>query len=392
MLQLRAPGKTLSIYIGRGNQYVGFFVAMKSPPAYLRIQDKFLDFIRSHLVGAKISKIVFDPNTQRFKMEFKTNTYENFFEFGYSERQLFFLLKEGDLYFSSWNNQITKAEVSDYPLSEVDKVKYKGSISKYLAEEDAKSSGTVVVKKREKFLLKKIENISKDINLNNAWKELEQQTLNDELELNGSEIIFKGIRFNFLGLKSDWEKKDLIFKKIKKLRRGEGLLKERLDEAKAELLKIKSGELTVETTKEKAIQVLWKVSNNKQVNKSSNDGEYLEFNLLGISGYLGLNAGGNDKIRSLAHKDHYWFHIENYPGSHIIIKTDDITKINSEVFEIIASMLRDYSKLSIETIPIIYTQVKNLKGIKGVKGEVTMKKVKYLVCPYRSFKEIISIV
>ena len=40
-------------------------------------------------------------------------------------------------------------------------------------------------------------------------------------------------------------------------------------------------------------------------------------------------------VTQLAHKDDYWFHTKDYPGSHVVVRT---THLSSEIIEI-ASML-----------------------------------------------------
>ena len=73
------------------------------------------------------------------------------------------------------------------------------------------------------------------------------------------------------------------------------------------------------------------------------------------------------------------------------LKTDDISKIKPLEFEALASLLRDCSKLDILEIPVIYSQVKHVKGLKGTAGKVLIKKPKYLRCQYRPWKEIITL-
>ena len=54
-------------------------------------------------------------------------------------------------------------------------------------------------------------------------------------------------------------------------------------------------------------------------------------------------------------------------------------------------MIRDKSNLLIEVIPLVFTQVKNLKGLKGKAGSVTLKKEKYRDVKYNgNWSEIIS--
>jgi uncharacterized protein YcbK (DUF882 family) len=73
------------------------------------------------------------------------------------------------------------------------------------------------------------------------------------------------------------------------------------------------------------------------------------------------------------------------------VKTDDFSKLSLDDLAAIASLLRDYSRLEIREIPVLYSQLKNVKGMKGVKGEVIIKKPKHLRCLYIDWKEIISI-
>jgi predicted ribosome quality control (RQC) complex YloA/Tae2 family protein len=138
------------------------------------------------------------------------------------------------------------------------------------------------------------------------------------------------------------------------------------------------------------IQPLW-ITHQKQTKAQHNDYNIKNFKLKNLTGVIGLDAVGNDWIRAQASKDHYWFHIENYTGSHCIIKTDDLTQLSIDDLGAIGSMLRDFSKLEILEIPVLYTQLKNIKGIKGTKGAVTVKKAKHLRCLYSDWKEIISI-
>jgi predicted ribosome quality control (RQC) complex YloA/Tae2 family protein len=308
---------------------------------------------------------------------------------------LFFAKQEANLIFESWTNQIGERSTVMWPESDWTKfiLSQNLDIAKYIEIEEKKSIGVVELKKREKFLIKKIKNIKLDLVACENGKAIEEKLLSNELDLRQMEIIICGQRFSFLGLKNEWEKKDHIFKKIKKLKRGKQLLAERLIEAEAELAKVENGELKRSTTKEKAIQVLWKkVEKNTKYTSSINQGDFIHIEIGGINGLIGLNSSGNDTIRGLSHKEHLWFHIENYPGAHCILKTENISLLSMEQIEMIGSILRDYSKLEIMEIPLLFTQVKNIKGVKGAKGKVIVSKAKHLRCLYKNWKEIISIV
>ncbi len=397
VFSLRFPGKTWALYIGRGNQYQGIFLADKLPPAYLRVQDRLLDYARKYLVGTRLGKMEVDDKSMVTLFHFKNDHTDNSFLFGYKDRQLFFAKQSNEEIYLSWNGETVKG---DNILKFVDSFgpdrALSGSSSKvwsiedYLKEEQKKISGQPIQRKKEKFLNRKIDNITKDLEVVQKWNLLEDDLIGDKIDLNVDELKAYGQKIKLLGISSPWLKRDLVFKKIKKLKKAEEILTTRLHESQVEFENVKKGDFDFEVTKEKVIQPLW-ITHSKNVKSQSAEYNFKNFKLKNFTGVVGLDALSNDYIRSVGAKDHYWFHIENYPGAHCILKSDEFSKLSQEDFSAIASMLRDYSKLSILEIPVLYSQLKNVKGVKGLKGEVIIKKLKHLRCLYIDWKEIISI-
>jgi predicted ribosome quality control (RQC) complex YloA/Tae2 family protein len=172
------------------------------------------------------------------------------------------------------------------------------------------------------------------------------------------------------------------------MRNGEIILKSRLSATETEYNKLLSGEVENEITREVAIQPCW--PNQKKVVKNHSTNTK-NISIKNLSGVIGLNSEGNDAIRNEGNKNHYWFHLESYSGSHCIIKTEDIGQLSFGELSAIASMLRDMSHLEILEIPMLYTQLKYVKGIKGSAGKVIVNKSKHLRCHYISWKDIIYI-
>jgi predicted ribosome quality control (RQC) complex YloA/Tae2 family protein len=397
VLSIRFPGKSVAVYIGRGNQFQGIFLADKLPPSYLRVQDRLLDFVRKYLVGARIGKIGVDEKSMFSFFHFKNDHSDNTFLFGYKERQLFFAKQEKEEVYLSWTGETLESKnlMNLVDLFGADKITASlnqkvWGIGDYLEAEDKKIGGQPIQKKKEKFLIRKINNISVDLEGVKKWNLLQDDLLENRLDLDLDELKIHGQNIKLLGLTSPWIKRDVVFKKIKKLKKAEVILTSRLEDSQVEFENVKRGEFEFELTKEKIIQPLW-ITHQKQIKHEHYDYNIKNFNLKNLSGVIGLDAISNDWIRAQASKDHYWFHIENYRGSHCIIKTDDLAKLSFEDLGAIGSMLRDYSKLEILEIPVIYSQLKNIKGVKGAKGEVLVKKPKHLRCLYTEWKEIISI-
>lgn len=399
VLGLRFPGQNIVLYIGRGNQYEGFFISNKFPPSYLRIQDRLLDYVRKYLVGARLGKMEVDEKHFLTLFHFKNEHTDNSFSFGYKDRQLFFVKQTKEEIYTSWNGETSSgkniSDLVDKLLGEktlADNSKASSwTLENYFSDELKKVSGKPIQKKKEKFLEKKINNITHDLNDVQKWHLIEDELLSEEVEFDVNQSVFHGHKIKLSSHLNNWQKRDVIFGKVKKLKRAEGILRTRLMETDEELSKVKVGEFEFEVTKEKAIAPLWQTLKSS---KSKADGEYniKHFKIKNLSGVIALDAESNDWLRSQGSKEHYWFHIENYPGAHCLVKTDDISKLTGEDLSAIASLLRDHSQLSISEIPVIYSQLKNVKGLKGAQGKVLIKKPKYLRCNYIKWTEIITIV
>ncbi len=367
----------------------------KLPPSFLRVQDRLLDYLRKYLVGARISRFILDPEAISLSFRFKNEHSDNLFLFGYKDRQLFFGKQSKDEIYLSWSGETKhQGDLEDYVTSygadrtnsQVDDF----TLENYLDKESKKIKGAPFQKKKIKFLQRKLKNISDDILLVKFWKQMQIDLAEDKIDLSTNEVVVYDHVFKFSKNESIWEKKDIIYKKIKRLKKAEEILNYRLGETILELSKVQVGDFEFEVTKEKIIQPLWM---NKSLKAKNIDSNILikNFMIRNISGVISLDATSNDWIRAQASKQHYWFHIDKFPGAHCILKTDDFAQLRQVDIEALASMLRDFSKLEITDIPVVYTQVKNLKGIKGSKGEVIIKKQKHLRCVYNNWKEIISI-
>nr|BDT26646.1 NFACT RNA binding domain-containing protein [Bacteriovorax sp. HI3] len=400
VLGLRFPGQNVALYIGRGNQYEGIFFSNKFPPSYLRIQDRLLDYVRKYLVGARLGKMEVDDNHFLSLFHFKNEHTDNSFAFGYKDRGLFFIKQSKEEIYTSWNGETSKGKnITDLvdqflgKASSVDNAKPSNwTLLNYFQDEEKKVSGKPLQKKKEKFLEKKLGNISHDLHDVEKWKLIEEDLLSEEgLNLADHQSVLHGHKIKFSSNLNQWQKRDVVFNKVKKLKKAEEILKGRLKETDEELFKVKQGDFEFEVTKEKAIAPLWQTAS-AQKKKEESEYNVKHFKLKNLSGAIALDAASNDWLRSQGAKEHYWFHIENYTGAHCLVKTDDLSKLSGEDLSAIASMLRDYSKLTINEIPVMYSQLQHVKGLKGVQGKVIIKKPKYLRCNYINWTEIITMV
>ena len=104
--------------------------------------------------------------------------------------------------------------------------------------------------------------------------------------------------------------------------------------------------------------------NKKEIVKST----YLNFLYNRFNIFVGKNNVQNDKLTfSVANKSDIWFHVKNAPGSHTILKTNNLS-VPQDVLNFAASLAAFYSKLSNSPkVEIDFTTVKNVKKIPGAK-------------------------
>lgn len=377
------------------------FLSDKLPPSYLRTQDRLLDYIRKFLVGCRIGKMTIDESRFLLFLKFKNEHEENLFAFGYKERHLYFFNKNKDEIYASWTGEIhfdksyseLLADFDGERIKQNDEKSSSWNLEKYFQEEDRKKTGQKAQTKKEKFLEKKIKNISDDLAQAFVWRLIEKDLLSDELQFFENENFFHGHKIKWKNGLSVWQKRDAVFAKIKKLKKAEKILELRKKETQEELKKVRSGDFKVEVTKEKAIAPLWQNGRLRKREKGQGEGNLRikNFKIKNWEGIISLDAKSNDWLRKQGGKKNYWFHIDGYPGAHCVVKTENVEHFSADDLGALASMLRDYSHLEIFTIPLVYSQLKGVRGLKGSSGKVLVTKPKYFHSNYLSWKERITI-
>lgn len=108
-----------------------------------------------------------------------------------------------------------------------------------------------------------------------------------------------------------------------------------------------------------------KKSKNKQKVKKSNPLHFVTIDNSHI--YVGKNSKQNDYITlKLANKNDYFFHVKDLPGSHVILKTENLNENDIKAASYLAakySSVRDEDKVDVD-----YTEKKNVYKAKGAKA------------------------
>ncbi len=110
--------------------------------------------------------------------------------------------------------------------------------------------------------------------------------------------------------------------------------------------------------------------------KKSKNPHVLHLRIDGADIYAGKNNLQNNFItHHLSRKNDLWFHVKDYHGSHVLLKSSEV---NEKLIRICAQLAAYFSKgKQSSSVPVDYTQISQLKKVPGSKmGLVTMKSYK----------------
>ena len=391
-ISLRSMGKTSYLYFGRGKGFEGFWLGDSQIPSPLRKKDQFLEYLRKHISGARLLGVQLDPadriiylSYQKFGRECRLGLFyngrklyfaNNFFDQKTSRMKLFRSWVKGEeleLSIEKCFEEVGKAPQNTSRKNQ-DIPTIKDLILQEMKEGVEESKTTV---KESKFLKRKVGNIETDLEKTRRWPLLRDWLENQEdLEDLPEKFQIEGIKMRFKE-RSHYKRRDEAFERIKKLKRAEVIQEKRLKEA---LLSVQGQGKAKESEGVSSLELIrpvWTSEGAKTINETTTEeGGYKTWSDVGVEFGVGLSAKGNDQLRKVwAKKDDWWFHLEAVSSPHIIAKIPGGV-VSLEILGKVAAGMKKYSKDAGEEINLIYTQVKNLKGITGKPGSVNYKKEK----------------
>ena len=418
---IRFPGKSQTLYLGRGSGHEGIHVRNALPPSPLRIRDRFLEYVRKYLVGSYLHPMIMASGDRVIHLPYSRAGAKSYLSLFYRGRALYYAhaekVEDGKMrFFASW----AKLQSKELELSgEAETLEYlEGLFSQVGAHydlineecqlqaqinldgispyfESLKKGTRPLQTRRKKFLQRKIANIEADLKRTKSWSELKLWVESPSFRFSSDyRQVICGHKFIFTSDLNHFQRMGQVYDKIKALKRGEAILEGRLQEARGELIQGLAAKVEEEyQLPDKVASPQWSSEEIIVSNLTRKDeGGFVEYLWRGVKWAVGTSSTGNDYLRSKwSNGSDLWFHLEGHPSAHLIVKREDLRDIREDLLGILASIIRDYSKLTIDPIPLIYTQVKNLKGIKGQAGSVTHKKTRHLMVDYNpKWKEIIS--
>ncbi len=252
-------------------------------------------------------------------------------------------------------------------------------------------------------LIKKIDGIIfKQINL-----EKKNYNFQSDLLINSENYQEYKIKADKIFMTHEIQKQDIIkgqklYKKSKKLKRAQNLIKERLDIYKNKLDRLEEfstlldnlNSLKNENLKDKInlleeikaeicleFNVKLKKIREQKRNSSRSESYPIEINTpTGLTVQIGRNMRQNDLISfKFSKKGDLWFHAQESPGSHVVLKSSS-QKPSDEDIQISADLAALFSKAKMNIkVPISLVKIKDLQKIaKGGPGCVSFTKVEIL--------------
>lgn len=401
-LSIRFPGESNYLCLGRGAGYEGLWPASEQIPTQVRVQDKFRDLVKKHFRNKALLKITALENERAVCFHLKSKTKKLDVLILWKGRNTYYAwvdLNE-NIYYALWENRKNTLDLDEYamnPFSYIfaDKIgiepkrKNRGGpvfdFNTYI--ETIKNKNELVFNKKKKKKDRKINFLKKDLLKVKQWKQIQKDLIAENIDLEPQNIIVKGIKFKFKKNHNLYQKKDIVFQKLKRLKAAEEIITQKIaafDKQNNHTLKIESC---------KVITPVWGIEKKNKIKKvtlKTNTGEVWSYN--GTRIWVGRNAHENDQLRQIKGlKKSIWVHLEGYTSGHAFIEIENKAQLY-EILTLVGSLLRDYSELTMTELPLIYTEAKNLKGVKGRAGAVTVKKEKHIKVDYqKGWREILSV-
>ncbi len=403
---IRTPGKTWNLYFGRGAGQEGIWIHESPPSSVLRRKDTFLEYLRRHLSSCSFLDLSIDKFDRIIKLDYRKFGEVQSFLWFWKGRKLYFLHYYQDLpetpfkMLLSWRGKAFVPGVEVAPLFEYfdeigrhqdmkhDMASPEIPTMENLLNVELKTSSLKTLSSAPAFLQRKKENIEDDLRKARQWEKLQKVLDHGESLDEIYELKIGDHKIKFEGELNPYERRNIVFQKIKKLKRGENILSLRLGNVEEEMAGKKKTETKQSTIP--MVKPVWgeEKSSGVVAPKSITD-EFKIFKFEGFQLGVGMNAQGNDQLRNKwASKEDYWLHLDGLKSTHVILKMDKAQPMTPEQLNIGASIVAHFSHFNDDWIPIIHTQVKNLKGVSGAAGMVIYKKEKHLRCPKVALDDI----
>jgi hypothetical protein len=346
VFKMRAVGFTYYLYLGRGDIFNGLWYYPSPLPGPFRINDSLLDMFRKRMEGHWANQIILNPECKQLSVSYRAKDYHLHIIF--RDKNLFFAFDHPAFFSWKRGGSFNFQELSE-PIN--GKRSRQNTIADYLIKYGPRPD-----LKKQKFLLRKRDNIEKDLRKLDLTKIIKQLK---SVDLTGKKDLQLGISFKLNPAFNHFQNLNLVYTKIKNLKKVIDLQKNRLQKLAQEIDQLS-------TTK---IMPRYPIINPIKMSKT----KFLTFRLNEKLLLLGRNQKENSEIRKIVNNNAWWFHLNKGSSPHLFVKTEsDITPFE---ISIIASLIVSRTKSTFIEIELIMAKVKDIKGLPGGKVKYTNEKI-----------------
>jgi predicted ribosome quality control (RQC) complex YloA/Tae2 family protein len=131
----------------------------------------------------------------------------------------------------------------------------------------------------------------------------------------------------------------------------------------------------------KALRKLWPESTGVPAAGDLQQQPFHQYSFMQYEIRVGKNAKANDELLRLSHKDDWWLHARDVPGSHVLVRVKKGNPTPAPVLQRAAELAAYYSKAGKEgLVPVMLTERKYVRKIKGAApGQVKVEREKTLL-------------
>ncbi|MDA8793221.1 hypothetical protein N9N67_08245 [Bacteriovoracaceae bacterium] len=395
IFRIRAKKQSLNLFIGKGYGHESLWLNDKLPPPETRIYDSFVGFLRKHFQNLYIDSLYCDQNDRIILFSIMNNYKSYILALGYIGRQCKYYIVEKDegllasnfLFNKDFNQDLSFENFNSIGRKEL----RKDSSKTFLNADQQEAFYAYLDKNYKKVLSKTSKKLNRKINFANSdLIKLETyvdlfdlaKKSDDELVKLPEKMVLNNVKIKFKSNISH-HRRDYLFNRGKRLREVIGQTKERILKLESDLKNIKqkfdfiSPKKIVLAIRPEASKEAEQLVKKTTIDQNKN---FLETNEEFGKIYYGLTSKGNDIIRrEFSTKNDYWFHFEKETGPHAILKLDNKHSLLPDVINLIGKKLVEIKGIEVDRITLIYTQVKNIRAVKGQEGKVTYKNIKSLM-------------
>jgi len=231
-----------------------------------------------------------------------------------------------------------------------------------LEEEKRKREIESERKKKIFYLQKKLDNVKKDLEKNLNWPDLESRAKEILSNLDKIEIInnqyYLGGKIIGSSFTTPGKIANELFERAKRMKRAVSKINETISFLESEIEKAKLEPLSISKSEKRSEK------KKKREREKTKDYIKIEFDDYTVA-LVGKNANSNINLLKISNPNDWWFHVRNYPGSYLILKTTKKELQQSDIKRA-AQICAYFSKGKKEKeVEVVYTQVKYLTKSKG---------------------------